>query len=152
MAVLIMSDVELSRAENLRDLDEGRLTSDAAAQLLGLSRRQMFRLLKAYRLEGANGLVSRKRGRPSNRKTSAAVRSKALEIVRESYADFGPTLAAEKLAERHHLRISKETLRKWMLEDGLWFDRQRRRKRAYQPRYRRDCLGELIQLDGCDHP
>lgn len=151
MAVLIMSEGELARAEILRDLDEDRLTIEAAEQLLGLGRRQVFRVLSAYRSQGAQGLISKKRGRPSNRKMSGETRAEALEIVRQNYADFGPTLAAEKLAERHGLRVSKETLRKWMLEDGLWLDRRRRRKRAYQPRYRRDCVGELIQVDGCDH-
>ena len=85
----------------------------------------------------------RRSGLASNRKASDQVRARALEFVRQSYADFGPPLAAEKLAERHGLRISKETLRKWMLEDDLWLDRRRRLKRAHQPRYRRDCIGEL---------
>jgi transposase len=151
VAVLIMSDGELARADTLRDLDQDRLTIEAAQQLLGLSRRQIFRLLKAYRLQGAAGLISKKRGRPSNRKTPEDVRAAALAIVRERYADFGPTLAAEKLAEHHAITTSKETLRRWMLKDGLWLDRRRRLKRAYQPRYRRDCVGELVQVDGCEH-
>ena len=151
VALLTMSDGELARADTLRDLDQDRLTIEAAQQLLGLSRRQIFRLLKAYRLEGSSGLISRKRGQPSNRKTPDEVRAAALAIVRERYADFGPTLAAEKLAEHHGIAASKETLRRWMLEDGLWFDRRRRMKRAHQPRYRRDCVGELIQVDGCEH-
>jgi transposase len=151
VAVLTMSDGELARADTLRDLDQDRLTIEAARQLLGLSRRQVFRLLKAYRSQGNAGLISKKRGRPSNRKTPDQVRAAALAIVRERYADFGPTLAAEKLAEHHGIATSKETLRRWMLEDGLWFDRRRRMKRAHQPRYRRDCVGELIQVDGCEH-
>ena len=74
-----------------------------------------------------------------------------LEVVRGRYADFGPTLAREKLVECHGLRVSRETLRKWMTEDGLWVPHARRRDRVHQPRNRRSCLGELIQLDGCDH-
>ena len=111
----------------------------------------MFRVLKAYRVEGPPGLVSKKRGRVSNRKISDDLREQVVAIVRAAYADFGPTLAAEKLAEKHGVRISKETLRRWMLEDGLWLDRRRRMKRAHQPRHRRDCVGELIQVDGCEH-
>ncbi len=118
MTLRIMSDGELTRLEVLRDLDEGRLTTEAARQLLALSRRQLFRTLQAYRANGAAGLISRKRGRPSNRKTPDSLRRSALAIVRERYADFGPTFAAEKLAALHEIEISHETLRKWMIADG----------------------------------
>ncbi len=94
MTLRIMSDGELTRLEVLRDLDEGRLTTEAARQLLALSRRQLFRVLQAYRANGAAGLISRKRGRPSNRKSPDSLRRSALAIVRERYADFGPTFAA----------------------------------------------------------
>ena len=151
MAVLSMSDGELRCLEVLRDVDRGDLPVRAAAQLLGRSERQVWRLLKAFRAEGAAGLVSKKRGRPSNRKTAAAVRTAALWIVRQNYADFGPTLAAEKLAGEHGFSFSSETLRKWMIEDGLWLDRKQRQKRVHQPRPRRDCVGELVQVDGSEH-
>ena len=98
VTVQLMSDRELGRFEVLRDLDQRRLTTPAAAQLLGLERRQVFRLLKAYRAEGAAGLISKRRGRPSNRGKPEALRTKALAIIRERYGDFGPILAAEKLA------------------------------------------------------
>jgi len=149
--VVVMSDRELSRLEVLRDLQDGRLTTTAAAQLLDLKRRQVFRLLKAYRADGAAGLISKQRGRRGNRRTPEAKRAAALAIIRDRYSDFGPTLAAEKLREFHGMTFGRETIRKWMLEDGLWFDRRRRMKRAHQPRYRRDCVGELIQVDGCEH-
>src|SRR6201992_72638 len=151
MAVLSMSDGELRRLEVLRDVDRGDLPICAAAQLLGRSERQVWRLLKAFRAEGAAGQVSKKRGRPSNRKTAAAVRTAALWIVRQNYADFGPTLAAEKLAGEHGFSFSSETLRKWMIEDGLWLDSKERQKRVHQPRPRRDCVGELAQVDGSEH-
>jgi hypothetical protein len=95
-------------------------------------------LLKAFRSDGAAGLISKKRGRPSHRKTAAAVRTAVLWIVRHNYADFGPTLAAEKLAGEHGFGFSSETLRKWMIEDGLWINRKQRQKRVHQPRPRRD--------------
>jgi hypothetical protein len=95
-------------------------------------------------------LVSKKRGRPSNRRTAASVRAAALWIVRQYYADFGPTLAAEKLAAEHGFSFSSETLRKWMIADGLWRDRKQR-KRIHQPRPRRECVGELVQVDGSEH-
>ena len=151
MAVLSMSDGELRRLEVLRDVDRGGLPVRAAAQLLGRSERQVWRLLKAFRSDGVAGLISKKRGRPSNRRTAASVRTAALRVVRQNYADFGPTLAAEKLAAEHGFAFSGETLRKWMIEDGLWLDRKQRQKRVHQPRPRRDCVGELVQVDGSEH-
>jgi hypothetical protein len=74
-----------------------------------------------------------------------------MTIIKDRNADFGPTLAADKLREQHGLMISRETLRAWMIADGLWLERKRRRGRVYQPRYRRDCVGELIQIDGSEH-
>jgi hypothetical protein len=72
-------------------------------------------------------------------------------IIKERYCDFGPTLAGEKLAQFHDCRVSRETLRKWMIEDGLWLDRRRRLPPVHQPRNRRSRIGELIQIDGSDH-
>jgi hypothetical protein len=146
-----MSDKELSRVEILRDLTAGRLTVSAAGELVGLERRQVLRLSKAYQEHGATALISKKRGRASNRQTAPSLKAKALEVIREKYADFGPTLAAEKLRELHGIYVGRETLRLWMLEAGLWADRQKRRGRVYQPRYRRECVGELVQIDGSEH-
>ena len=151
MTVRLMSDRELVRLEVLRDLDQQRLTTVTAAELLGLERRQVFRLLKAYRAEGAPGLISKRRGRPSNRLKPEALRTKVLEIIRERYGDFGPTLAAEKLGELHGIVLGRETVRQWMIADGLWLDRKQRLKRVHQPRSRRECVGELVQIDGCEH-
>ncbi|MGH7113936.1 MAG: ISNCY family transposase [Stellaceae bacterium] len=151
MTVRLMSDRELGRFEVLRDVDQGRLTGAAAAQLLGLERRQVFRLLKAYRSDGATGLISKRRGRASNRRKPEALRTKVLSIIRERYWDFGPTLAAEKLREVHEIALGRETLRTWMIADGLWLDRRQRRQRVHQPRHRRECVGELVQVDGCEH-
>jgi hypothetical protein len=146
-----MSDGELSRLEVLRDLDRRRLTTAAAGQLLGLERRQVFRLLKAYRTEGPTGLISKRRGRRSNRRKPEALRRAVLATIREWYWDFGPTLAAEKLCEDHGIALGRETLRQWMIEAGLWLDRRQRRKPVHQPRPRRECVGELVQVDGCEH-
>ncbi|HVY35311.1 MAG TPA: helix-turn-helix domain-containing protein, partial [Caulobacteraceae bacterium] len=137
MTLHFMSDKELSRLEILRDLGSGRLTTPAAAELLGLERRQVQRLAKAYQEHGATALISKKRGRPSNRQSPAGLKDQVLELVRAKYTDFGPTLAAEKLREIHGIVVGRETLRLWMLEAGLWADRVKRRGRVYQPRYRR---------------
>lgn len=151
MTVLAMSHGELSRFDTLMRVERGELRIEDAAILLGLKRRQVFRLLERLRSEGAAGLISRKRGRPSNRRHSDAFREEIVAIVREHYHDFGPTLAREYLAERHGIAVACETLRQLMMAAGLWKDRAARRPRAYQPRYRRDCRGELIQVDGSKH-
>ncbi len=151
MTVRLMSDGELTRLEVLRDLDQRRLTTPAAAQLLGLERRQVYRLLKAYRAEGGSGLISKRRGCPSNRRKPEELRSQALAIIRERYWDFGPTLAAEKLREVHKIALGRETLRLWMIEARIWADRKQRRQQVHQPRHRRECIGELVQVDGCEH-
>jgi hypothetical protein len=102
--------------------------------------------LKAYRTEGPAGLISKRRGRSSNRRKPEAVRTKALSVIRELYWDFGPTLAAEKLREVHEITLGRETLRLWMIEAGIWADRKQRRKQVHQPRHRRECVGELVQI------
>lgn len=146
-----MSQKELSRLELIQRIKERRLKVSHAAQLAGVSRRQVHRWIRSYDVDGAEGLASKKRGKPSNRKYSEALRANVISLVTERYYDFGPTLAREKLDEIHNIRVSKETLRKWMIESGIWTPRVQSKKRIYQPRYRRDCYGELIQIDGSDH-
>lgn len=151
MGLYIMSERELSRLKIIEDVEAQRMSVVQAANLAGVSRRQMTRLIKSYRTKGAPGLISKKRGQPSNRKYSDGFRDYVLELIRLHYADFGPTLALEKLTEYHELSVSKETLRKWMSGADLWQTRKERRKRVYQPRNRRECFGELIQIDGSHH-
>lgn len=146
-----LSQKELQRLEAVQKIRERRLTVTHAAELLHLSRSQVHRLLQAYDRDGANGLASRKRGRPSNRRHTDDFRNLVLDLVRENYVDFGPTLAVEKLTEWHRVSVSKETLRKWMTEAGLWTSRRERRRQLHQPRGRRDCFGELVQIDGSHH-
>jgi hypothetical protein len=140
MAVLSMSKQEFSRLDVLLRVQSGRLRVTDACVLIGLQRRQMFRLLRGLKQDGATSLLSKRRGKPSNHRLPAEVRTLALSIVRERYADFGPILAAEKLAEHHGCSVSRETLRGWMIADGLWQDRQHRLPSPHQPRRRRDCL------------
>ena len=151
MTVIQMSDRELTRLRVMIDLADGRLTPAAAGTLMGIGRRQVFRLRRAFEASGASGLTSRKRGRASNRKHGEAFRRTVLSLVRERYPDFGPTFAVEKLVERHGLRVGVETLRQWMMADGLWIDRRHRLPSPHQPRRRRECLGELVQIDGSEH-
>ncbi len=147
---LTMSAKELNRLEVLQRVLERRRTQAQAAEQLGLGVRQIERLCRRLRIEGPPGLVSRKRGQPSNRKLPDALRRRALDLVQSRYDDFGPTLAAEKLEAVHDVVVSVETLRRWMIDAELWVPRAQRR-RVHQPRRRRSSLGELIQIDGCDH-
>ena len=146
-----MSYEELDRVSVMERLIEKRLTQREAARMLGLTSRQVRRLRRAYARDGAVGLASKHRGRPSNRRLPSELRREALATLRSRYEGFGPTLAHEKLTELHGLALSVETLRHWMIEDGLWIPRARREPRIQQPRHRRPCRGELIQIDGSDH-
>lgn len=124
----------------------GRVDVDGAAALMGVTRRQVFRLRKAFLADGPAGLASRRRGKPGNRRVPDPIRQQALAIIRERYADFGPTLA-----EQHGLPFSREAVRLWMVAEGLWRDRKARHQAVRQPRRRRDCVGELVQIDGSEH-
>jgi len=151
MGHLVMSSRELDRLQVLVRVSERRLTQREAARVLGVTERQLRRLWTAYRQRGAAGLVSGKRGRRSNRRLPEASREVALALVRERYSDFGPTFAHEKLVELHGLAISVSTLRTWMTDAQLWVPRLQRERGVHQPRARRECYGELIQIDGSDH-
>jgi transposase len=105
MTVITMSRTELTRLRVLIDVADGRLSVADATGLIGVGRRQTYRLLEAFRAHGADGLISRKRGQPSNRALGSVFRETVLAIVREHYSDFGPTLAAEKLSELHGLDL-----------------------------------------------
>lgn len=107
-----MSERDLNRVEILSQVVQGRMTATNAASLLALSRRQVHRLLKSFRTDGPAAIRHKARGRPSNNRIDPAVRAFAVTLVQEQYADFGPTLASEKLAEDHGLKVSRETLRK----------------------------------------
>jgi transposase len=149
--MITMSMREIDRLKAIQAVVEGLLMPWRAAERLGISRRQVERLTLRYRGDGAAGLVSRKRGRPSNHQLPAGLAERALAIIRERYADFGPTLACEKLRECHGLTMAAESVRRLMTDVGLWIPRRQRPPKVYQPRARRSCLGELIQIDGSEH-
>lgn len=149
--LITMSQKELHRHETIQKIRDHHLSITQAAEQLALSRSQVHRLLQAYDRFGITGLISKKRNRPSNRRHSEAFRNTVLDLVRECYHDFGSTLAREKLFELHQLSVGKETLRQWMAEAGIWLTRKQRKQRVFQPRGRRDCFGELVQIDGSHH-
>lgn len=148
---ITMSKKELTRLEIVRRVIDKRMRQAEAASHLGLSVRQVKRLVRAVREEGAAGLASKRRGRPSNRRIFDAEKALCLALIRTHYADFGPTLAAEYLTSEHGYPYSVETLRGWMAEAGLWMPKKAGRAHAHPPRKRRPRLGELIQIDGSPH-
>lgn len=121
---------EVNRLKIIQDVVDRRLTTQMAAQRLDISDRQCRRLLSRYRESGPLGMANRRRGKPSNNQLPDGLAQYALNIIRDRYTDFGPTLAAEKLSERHNITVSVETLRKWMTADGLWVPYSRRRPRT----------------------
>lgn len=149
--LLTMSKRELSRLEVMQRLKDKRLTQKEAARMLGLSVRQVKRLFRAFKTQGAKGLVSARRGKESNNRLDEQIVQKALDLIYERYRDFGPTLAHEKLVEVHQLKISDESVRKIMIEAGIWKPKRAKQPSAHQMRERRACFGELVQIDGSDH-
>ena len=142
---------DLDRLKTIQAVVDRELKPGRAAERLGLSVRQIERLVIRYRAEGPVGLISRHRHRTGNRALKACVADVILKILREQYADFGPTLATEKLRSRHNIAIATETVRQLQIAAGLWIPRKLRAPKIHQPRARRDCVGELIQIDGCEH-
>jgi hypothetical protein len=119
--------------------------------MLSLSVRQIKRLYRTYKAQGARGLVSQRRGKPSNNRLDAETQQKAIDLTYEHYRDFGPTLAHEKLTEKHKLGISRESVRRIMIAEGMWQPKRAKKPSTHQMRERRACLGELVQIDGSDH-
>lgn len=146
---ITMSRKELTRLEVVQRVIERQMRQRDAARALSLSERQVKRLVRAYRESGAAGLVSRRRGQPSNNRFGAAFKAQVLDRLRSRYPDFGPTLAAEYL-QQDGFPLSRETLRQWMIEDGRWRV-ARPRGKPHPPRPRRQRLGELVQIDGSPH-
>jgi transposase len=146
-----MSMRELDRLKVIQAVVGGELRAGLAAERLGMCARQVRRLAQRYRMEGPVGLTSRRRHKPSNRRIQEDLENDVARILRDQYPDFGPTLAMEKLAERHQIVLAKETVRRIQIAAGLWIPRRLRPPKIQQPRTRRACVGELIQIDGCEH-
>jgi transposase len=149
--LLTMSNREITRLEVMQRIKDKRLTQKEAARMLGISTRQVKRLYRAYRKQGAKGLVSQRRGRASNNRLDAGVLQQALDLIQEKYEDFGPTLAHEKLTEVHGLQLSRESVRKLMITEELWKPKRAKKQSVHQMRERRACFGELVQMDGSEH-
>ena len=128
--------------------DRRNTHSEGCGGLVSLTERQIRRIVKRIREEGDGGVRHKSRGRPSHRKLS--FKQRIVELYRERYPDFGPTLFTEKLQEREGITVSRETVRTWLKEDGLW-QKHRTRKAHRQWRERKDHYGEMLQMDGSHH-
>lgn len=147
----LMSIKEARRLEVMKRIDRNILTLRRASEELGVSLRQAKRIRKRYVSAGEIGLISKKRGRASNRKVAADIRSRVEDLLNTTYQGFGPTLASEKLEERDQIKLSAETLRQWMIGIGVHRPKRRKASRIYQRRMRRSRFGELLQGDGSPH-
>ena len=149
--LLTMSNREITRLEAMQRIKDKRLTQKEAARILSLSVRQVKRLYRAYKVQGAKGLVSARRGKRSNHRLDVETQQKAIDLIYKHYRDFGPTLAHEKLTEKHKLRISRESVRKIMIAEEIWKPKRAKKPATHPMRERRACFGELVQIDGSDH-
>ncbi|GAG01974.1 unnamed protein product, partial [marine sediment metagenome] len=150
--IIKMSKKELKKLEVIHKVIEKRIKQKPAAELLNLCLRQVRRIVKNVREQGAAAIVHGNRGKESNRKISDKFRATILKIVKKKYHDFGPTFAAEKLEEIDNKKVSKETLRNWMIEETIWTPRKLKDKgKVHLWRERKECFGEMVQSDGSIH-
>jgi len=149
--MLMLSGKERDRLKVLDEVQGGHLTQGEAAGQLGISDREVRRLLARIAAEGDRGVVHRLRGKASNRRLPESLRTRALKLVKAKYRDFGPTLACEYLAQDEAVEVSKETLRRWMIAAGLRRGKRRQVEEVHVWRRRRSCRGELVQWDTSVH-
>ncbi|MFH1994512.1 MAG: helix-turn-helix domain-containing protein, partial [Nitrospinota bacterium] len=150
MGEIVMSDKERRRLGVIVRVESGDLKLSDASEILGVSYRQVKRIRKRYREEGDIGLVHKSRGQESNRGYKDALKAFALNLYRQRYPDFGPTLFSEKLLEEHGTGVDHETLRQWLMKEGLWL-KSRNRSKHRSWRQRKAHFGELVQMDGSHH-
>jgi len=149
--VVGMAAAERERAHVVRLVVARKLNQREAAERLGMTVRQVKRLVRSWRKDGDAGLVSKQRGRVSPSRMDPATQARIEGLLRGKYVDFGPTLATEKLREREGVAVSRETVRQMQIKLTLWKPKAVRHKRVFQPRERRPRFGEMIQIDGSPH-
>lgn len=152
MKQIILSMKETERIVIMDNLIGKRIKQKHASLQLGISIRQVRRMLKRYKRDGIAGLTHKSRGRAGNRAMPQEKTDKIVALIKQQYPDFGPTLATEKLSELDGISVSEEKVRLLMIQEGLWKARARKHVDIHTYRERRSCVGELIQLDGSPHP
>ncbi len=149
---ILMNSKEIERYRVLEMVKKRQLTLADAAKRMRVGYRQAKRLHREYKKHGKAGLVSKKRGQPSNRATPKEVNDQATSLIIEHYTDFSPTLAMENLEKRHGIILSREKIRQLMIEAGIYRSRRKKKQgKIHQRRERRESFGELIQIDGSSH-
>ena len=148
--IIAMTQGELKRLYVIRKALDKSITQFEAAGIIDVSLRQVQRIVRTVRAEGDEGIIHKSRGRISNRALSKKIKDKALRLYKEKYPDFGPTLASEKLFEIDKIRINDETLRLWLAEASIPY-KQRKKRPHREWRQRKQCFGEMVQIDGSDH-
>ena len=147
-----MTQAERDRLVALKKAKKKLITQKQASEELGITERHVRRLLRALKRRGDKAVVHALRGLPSNRKIDANTEQEALAILRRPvYRGFGPTLASEYLAKKHDIEVSRETVRRWMMEAKLWRARKQHVEKIHEWRPRRSRFGELVQWDTSDH-
>jgi transposase len=150
MEQLVMNRKERERLVVFSRVKDKELSRKAASEVLRLSLRQVHRLYRRYLSEGDRGLVHRARGKPSVRRIDGVERDKALELYRSTYRGFGPTLLAEKLGADQGIWVSHDTVRRWLMGEGL-LERSRKGRRSRRRRMRKEKFGQMVQMDGSPH-
>ena len=148
--IIVATQEELKALHVIRKTIDKVITQKEAALDIDLTERQVRRKVKRVRQEGDKGIIHRLRGRPSNRTTSDSIKSRVLKLFKDKYPDFGPTLASEKLFERDQIKVNDETLRLWLIEEGIQYKKRKKRPHR-QWRERKSHFGEMIQMDGSHH-
>jgi len=146
-----MSSQEIDRKEILDRIIRRELSQVKAAAILGVTDRHVRELLSKYKKHGVTAIISKRRGKTSNRAKSKELKNTVLGIIKDKYDDFGPTLAAEKLEENHDIKIYHGTLRNWLIDAGIFNNKNRKATKIHQSRERREYFGELVQIDGSHH-
>lgn len=148
---LELSEKELRKLYVVKQVAEGKLKQVEAAESLGVTDRQVRRLLNNYRDRGAEGFANKLRGKHSNNKVDKNLTDRAIKLVQDKYPDFGPTLASEKLEELDGLKIAVSTLRRAMIAHSVWSEKRQKKPIHRTRRPRKPCYGDMEQFDGSSH-
>ena len=148
--IIAMTQEELKRLHVIHKALDKHITQAQAASIIGICLRQVQRIAKAVRIKGDTAIIHKSRGQDSNRATPVKIKDKVLKLYKEKYPDFGPTLGSEKLFEINKIKINDETLRLWLIEENIPY-KQRKKRPHRQWRQRKECFGEMVQMDGSEH-
>jgi len=149
--IFMMSRKEIKRYQVIRKVIERGIDQQEASEYLGVTDRQIRRIVKRVRSLGEAGVIHKLRGRVGNRQAQAVFKQKVLGLYRKQYWDFGPTLASEKLLDRDGVKVSDETLRLWLIKEGLWQLKKQKKPKDRTRRERKGHFGQMVQMDGSHH-